>query len=1104
MTSREIKQRYLIENGDKVSLPMYENSFYFYFGLKDGSTALDEFKKQFFSECESNNIAKTPTITVIEKIDKETFFGEANIVIDNMLPTYTITIKDNTTGEEFGPISTDDDSFKMTKYVDTAATEGLTIGHEYTITVTDSIDQTTTKTFVFGSSAVKVDAESVNFRIAAQIPPPRGSGLSEAKNGGFIRINNVATILKQIFTIDGTDPETGEPAPDKKVIFKFSPAGANSWTDLPNTSYKDMSDEKWFIFYVPMVGQYDVAIQYKGKTVSIFTVTIDDNTKINLYVSCDYLCYKPDAGKPFYNNRGTKEGLKDIKLNEWLNNANIFKSLTPGEVEPWLMRHTFYRHTPNDKLAYDNYIYTKGNYEIAIFGQPEKGNLITRTEKMAGTFFKNDYSHYAGYSVEDGYMFYPTIYWDGTAEAPTVNTEDAGRKMFDAMAISDDGRAAADASNSTLSTYNYSNGFVTVTGSLDGVINDKHGCIVVFENGAILYGVKNGGTITGYSSYNIYENGYITPDGTNLLNMATVYPTLLVPTIYKPSYADVSAATWNVQTLVISTDEDGETIAEKRLLPLSYKVEGDVFNALTYNDRFSAGSSTSSDGVEKYETYLMFNNENNFWTGLTNNANGGLVPEISTVNRDQSPNIAEQSMFEFGAQHQYWSKSVEQKWPLTYDPNNWATGNVKFAFGREIVKDELDTYGNSTIRDVEEFAYCIKEGAPNPTSLPENALTERYDGGEFDLIKVNEKHPIIEVFPEEIKLKAYEANNGIEGKCALYTESNVPKEAKYYVSNTAMFDIGPGPMEIVEDNQTFYHGVYNHKIKNDVKGSPARVTKEGPNYFYSVTQDNGSKIQKRVNIGNLIGDNRNAKREGELKLYESGITLSHQYQLKKEYRRDVKLIKGVVQAASPVTFSTPGGTGDIFTGTQRKTLISVYEKPADGTKNKLVVYKLWPIESLDIIYPLNPGGIEPYLQANSGNTYSKEAQTITITISTNVKFSGQTGANWVKFSVNNQRTAEFDSTVTSISLNIDAIPESDNNDRCTTVTLGCIEPGVEITSDNRDKLTATINICQTRDEIKEVKEELEDEMSDMYTDLEGQIQELSGNTGNGGTSGGGN
>lgn len=41
-------------NSNRVSFPLYNNSFYFYFGAKAGSTALDKFNKQFFAECFSD------------------------------------------------------------------------------------------------------------------------------------------------------------------------------------------------------------------------------------------------------------------------------------------------------------------------------------------------------------------------------------------------------------------------------------------------------------------------------------------------------------------------------------------------------------------------------------------------------------------------------------------------------------------------------------------------------------------------------------------------------------------------------------------------------------------------------------------------------------------------------------------------------------------------------------------------------------------------------------------------------------------------------------------------------------------------------------------
>jgi hypothetical protein len=46
-----IQRKYLGSDENGYYMPVYENSFYFYFGLIPGSTALDEFYKQFFAEC---------------------------------------------------------------------------------------------------------------------------------------------------------------------------------------------------------------------------------------------------------------------------------------------------------------------------------------------------------------------------------------------------------------------------------------------------------------------------------------------------------------------------------------------------------------------------------------------------------------------------------------------------------------------------------------------------------------------------------------------------------------------------------------------------------------------------------------------------------------------------------------------------------------------------------------------------------------------------------------------------------------------------------------------------------------------------------------------
>ena len=51
---------------DGAKMPRYENSFYFYFGLKPGATALEKFNEQYFSDCENiKPIPKTPIYSFI-------------------------------------------------------------------------------------------------------------------------------------------------------------------------------------------------------------------------------------------------------------------------------------------------------------------------------------------------------------------------------------------------------------------------------------------------------------------------------------------------------------------------------------------------------------------------------------------------------------------------------------------------------------------------------------------------------------------------------------------------------------------------------------------------------------------------------------------------------------------------------------------------------------------------------------------------------------------------------------------------------------------------------------------------------------------------------
>ena len=969
--NKEQRKHYLKRNGNKYSMPQYENSFYFYFGLKDGATALDEFKKQFYSECASNNVMRTPSITIKEKIDPETLHGSATLFINNMVPSYTYTIADNTSGTITSQHTTESDVVNFDDYIPEDFT-GFTIGHEYTVTVTDYLDETLSKTFVFGASVIKADIELVNFRVKRY----DGSGntisgqTNDPRKGGYIKIGDVVTVLKQEFHISDGD-----------ISFAYRIVGDSQWTSFTNdTVYTDEAGETWYLYYMPGVDSYEIGLTYNGNTVPMYAANVQDNTKVNLFISCDYLAYKPEFKEfnqngsvtylPCCNNDAGTRGYNEL---DWYNGGPF----TGDTWKDWLMRHSYYRQTPDDTLTYDNYIYTKDNHEIAIFGQPESGTSITDAGLLGGfgrngiSFNSNDYDQFQGYVVDGSYTFIPTMFLNGNKE------EDSGihRKTFDAMSYTNDGRAAADALDIRISgrTNNTDGSVILDFTGTSSDLRDGHGCLVVLENGQVIFPVVSGSQMVAYGSP-VYET---LPDDehlTELLGMATVYPTLMVPSMYKPFYGDVSVAIWNIQGLTYSTDDNGNTELVKEYMPLSYKIEGDIYNGLTFNNRFYSGETT-----ESYETYLNFRNNGRFWRGLTAN----------TQDDYQS-----KRKISFGA-----------GWP---DPNHGGDiHNYEFSFGREIVEDKED------IEDPSDITYAITEGIP--TGMTSNVYTERYADGDIDQMVLRDSCPIDNIFYDYIQLEVMNEDEGV-----IYTEDSVDSgdQLELYVTTEELFSSGGFlsvtiRVPLLLSDIIYVYGVYNENAVYDTPGVATEVKITRVLFFlynyiveWTMTDKNGVKKTDKVtyeeepgvDIIDTIIDS----------LYRIGITLFKSYTLKREYKENISQISEIISDTAttmPITAGTGYQTGTTFTFNDSsgigipvyKTLIAKYERPDDGTKNRMTIYKLYPIDVIDRKHPPSIEGVSPYFTVltESPVQLSSSSQSTAITVDTNINFSGTSSSNWI-------------------------------------------------------------------------------------------------------------
>jgi hypothetical protein len=987
-SNKEQRKHFLAKKGRGYIFPQYENSFYFYFGLKDGSTALDEFKKQFFSECESNNVMKEPLISIKETIDED-LNGRAMLTIDNMIPPYTITVTDNTLGEKFGPNTFEIDSMQLDRIVET----GLSIGHEYTITVEDSLDNTLTKTFVFGADSVKIDAQTVNFRVEAT-----GATVS-AKKGGYIKINDKLTILKKEYTVgDG-------------VSFKFRKIDngtAGPYESYPETVYTDMAGEQWHLYYVPSVGTFEVLVYYHNNYVSVYTTKIEDNRAVNLFVSCDYLSYKPEYKGGTEYAPAINGGLKNFLNAEWYNGAPFHGA----SWQNWLMRHTYYRQTENDAWSYDNYIYTKGKNEVAIFGQPEKGNNVKNAELMGigidtpqgvtPNSSSMDYDDFVGYVVDDTYTYIPTMFFN-----PTNKEEESSiyRNAFDAMSYSEDGRAAADALEATITSYNFDDGTVTLGFSGgEGKLTNGHGCIVVFEDGTIMFPVVSGANLIAKYSTDIYPTG-ATPQ---ILSMTTVYPTLRVPSMYKPFYGEISAATWSLVALTVSFNSNNETIAKRNELPSSYKVEGNIFNGLTWENHFYSG-----DTAEEYDTYFMYRTDSQFYEALT--ADTAFDYQCK---RKITPNG------KFGQ-------------------GTWIPSG--FSYGREI------SGFTDGFTDIHQISYAVREGIPPEEPIRDlypNVFTERYEGG-FDHTLLKDSCAFELAFYNELSVRLLDEDKERDGRWIIYSdEGNLDPSTKYYISTAEVFNKSRDPMFVDErydedenNREKYCHGYYNINAKNDRKGEIVSVMRKkallfgGTKYHYYITKDDGTR--KKV------------KADDEADLYAGGVSLLHEFTIKPEYARTLDSIANVISNGTQFRVSTKGKIQPPFTGEAYKTIVAVYQKPADDTRNKMTVYRLYPIEMLPVMYADGTGGATAYIGAPESESYSKDQQTVTIPVSANVSFMVSSQNSWITFS-----TTEYDSSATSITATLAANDTGAN--RQGAIKLTCTESGADVND-------VTIVINQSKD-----------------------------------------
>lgn len=288
------KQHFLITTSSKYYLPQYENSFYFYFGMKQGATAIDEFNRQFFSVCDTSKIVTgIPTIDLsVNDIEICNGTGSIKVIFDNFeLPLRSFYYEKEVDGNIVTTYLMSEKDNYRTQY--SSIISGLTFGR-YTFFATDSNGVEISKTIDLGIDIFIYDMNIYDFNVfdSSEWLNSNGKRNSSDKNifiGGYANFSDVNVI-----------PDYQEDFKGKKITFTVKNK-ENNFSEDTGIYVGSDSDGNVFVpkandniegFDIPVV--YSVYLNYSGveclssestaSSVSIYltTFTVKDGKNVKL------------------------------------------------------------------------------------------------------------------------------------------------------------------------------------------------------------------------------------------------------------------------------------------------------------------------------------------------------------------------------------------------------------------------------------------------------------------------------------------------------------------------------------------------------------------------------------------------------------------------------------------------------------------------------------------------------------------------------------------------------------------------------------------------------------------------------------------------------
>lgn len=522
-----------IESGNRY-LPQYENSFYFYFGARDGATALDEFNKQFFSECEDSTLIERETASFIMVDDYNFCTGKSFVTpyLKNMEGAIVYSIE----GDGIYP---DDDPGRLYgKWDDENSTDAFELpAGRYTFRATDEEGNELTTQFTVGGNLINAHFTSYDFNIPLENGcMPRTIDENELLyEGGYVSIEDIEINSDDENASDG-------------IIIRFM--GENG------TIERDFSIQTGVSGITALCSSnttYDVfmGVKCNGSDFHYIYATslmLMDSNSVGLTIG-------PVMKIDYKSLNAFTEG--------WWMSSDNGSSDSP---QKWNIRKSIVKANGTSGDVHSNWVEAINGLK-SVFGTPQNANGIYGEKKLYTA--EQDYDIPAGYTVDDDVTYYETYGCDGYNKSFQYNA-----MAFNGSTVS--GMYAAKVTGGSGMTKSVE---LTSNGSK---LRMNEGCLFKpLPEGDIIPAIFSGSTIKCLADNYMETDEY---------NKGIVYPTIVYPVIRKPFLVNANYFMLMDKTLVETTNEEGELWADAINEPSGVKCEARIENGLTYNHKYAGTS----------------------------------------------------------------------------------------------------------------------------------------------------------------------------------------------------------------------------------------------------------------------------------------------------------------------------------------------------------------------------------------------------------------------------------------------------------------------------------------------------------------------------------